>query len=521
MAGMGKIAVVLFILLICSCAPRIERSQAEYSWLSRVFSGQPVNATATTTSNPVSIPPPTTTVIIPFSITYTLSQYVFPANTAITALTPTITGTLASCAVTPALPVGLAFDTTTCSITGTPTTTAGPTTYTISATGTTGSATANISIRISGTTAFRVFGQLGNLTTGTLNNGGISASSLAQPSNLKADSFGNLVISDYNNRRILYYTASNIALGGNITATKVYGQFGDFTCVANFNIGGCTPGTANASNMGAPQSVTMDDSGNVYADGGSRVLFFSSDANLPATRVYGQLTSTNFACTAVNNNGSCAAGSAGPNTLSNVQQMIVDKSDGIYISDTSNNRVLYYPSGSTTPTRVYGQFGSFTCAIANNNGSCSGSAISANSLSAPTGVAIDSVGNLYITDGGNQRILYYPAGTTTATLVYGQSGNFTTAAIGTSATAFNGVWMIALDPWDNLYAADYNNRRVLYFPKGSTTATRVYGQLGNFTTSTINNGGLTTGLNNAQSVSVDGFGNVFIADTGNNRVVMY
>jgi hypothetical protein len=160
MAGMGKIAVVLFILFICSCAPRIERSQAEYSWLSRVFSGQPVNATATTTSNPVSTPPPTTTVIIPFSITYTLSQYVFPANTAITALTPTITGTLASCAVTPALPVGLAFDTTTCSITGTPTTTAGPTTYTISATGTTGNATANFSIRISGTTAFRVFGQL-------------------------------------------------------------------------------------------------------------------------------------------------------------------------------------------------------------------------------------------------------------------------------------------------------------------------------------------------------------------------
>ena len=74
---------------------------------------------------------------------------------------------------------------------------------------------------------------------------------------------------------------------------------------------------------------------------------------------------------------------------------------------------------------------------------------------------------------------------------------------------------------DCLYAADYNNRRVLYFAKGSTTATRVYGQQGNFTTSTINNGGLTTGLNNAQSVSVDGFGNVFIADTGNNRVVMY
>lgn len=519
MERMRKCLFFIIIFFLNNCTPSIERSQAEYTWLSRVLSGQsPTTTPATTTSNPTNTP--STPVTIPFSLTYTLSQYVFPTNTAISALLPTVTGTMTSCAVTPALPTGLTFDTTTCSITGTPTTSAGPTTYTISATGTTGNATANISIRISSTTAFRVFGQLGNLTTGTLNNGGVSASSLAQPSNLKADSFGNLVISDYNNRRILYYTASDIALGGNITATKVYGQFGSFTCVANYNNGSCVGSTPNASNMGAPQSVTMDDSGNVYADGGTRVLFFSSDANLPATRVYGQLTSTNFTCTAVNNNGSCGAGSAAQNTLSNVQQMIVDKSDGIYISDTSNNRVLYYPSGSTTPTRVYGQFGSFTCAIANNNGSCSGSAISANSLNAPTGVAVDSGGNLYITDGGNQRILYYPAGTTTATMVYGQSGNFTTAASGTTATSFNGVWMIAVDPYDNLYAADYNNRRVLYFPKGSTTATRVYGQT-NFTTSTINNGGLTTGLNNPQSVSVDGFGNVFIADTGNNRVVMY
>ncbi len=396
------------LVLILSCAPILERSQTEYSWLSKILLGQSSAAgtstpTTTTPANPVATP--TSPVVIPFSLTYALSQYVFPTNTAITALLPTVTGTMTSCAVTPSLPTGLVFDTTTCSITGTPTTQTGPTTYTISATGTTGNATANISIRISSTTAFRVFGQLGNLTTGTLNNGGISANSLAQPSNVKGDSFGNVVISDYNNRRILYYSAADIALGGNITATKVYGQFGSFTCVANFNNGSCVASSANASNMGAPQSVTMDDSGNVYAEAVSRVLFFSSDANLPATRVYGQLGS--FTSSTLNNGGVTA------DSLSSTQQMIVDKSGGIYITDTGNNRVLFYPSGSTTATRVYGQFGSFTCAIANNNGSCSGSAISANSLSGPTGVALDSGGNLYITDGTNQRILYYPAGTTT------------------------------------------------------------------------------------------------------------
>ena len=110
----------------------------------------------------------------------------------------------------------------------------------------------------------------------------------------------------------------------------------------------------------------------------------------------------------MNNNGSCGAGSAAQNTLSNVQQMIVDKSDGIYISDTSNNRVLVLSKAAQHLQECMDNLVALICAIANNNGSCSGSAISANSLNAPTGVAVDLGGNLYITDGGNQRILYYP-----------------------------------------------------------------------------------------------------------------
>jgi Putative Ig domain/NHL repeat len=507
------------IAFMFSCGQTIERSPTEYSWISKILSGQSLTTSQTSGANPTN---PNIPNVTPFSVAYSLSQYVYPANTAITALTPIVTGTMTTCAVTPSLPTGLTLDSTTCSITGMPTTSAGPTTYTISATGTTGSATANISIRISSTTAFRVFGQFGNFTTGTLNNGGISANSLAQPSSLRADTFGNLVVSDFNNRRVLYYPASSIALGGNITATKVYGQYGDFSCAANFNNGACGSSAPTASNMGAPQSVTLDDGGNVYVDGGNRVLFFSSDANLPAARVYGQVTSTNFTCAVDNNNGSCVSGTptASANTLGSVQQMVVDNLGGIYVCDSGNNRVLYYSNGSTTATRVYGQFGSFTCTMANNNGSCSGSAISANSLNLPVGVALDSANNLYISDMNNNRVLFFPTGSTTATIVYGQSGNFTTASSSLSASTFNQPWMIAMDRNDNLYVTDYNNKRVLYFPKSSVTATRVYGQ-SNFTSNAVNNGGLTTGLNNAQAVSVDGYGNVYIADTGNNRVVMY
>ena len=59
----------------------------------------------------------------------------------------------------------------------------------------------------------------------------------------------------------------------------------------------------------------------------------------------------------------------------------MDSSGDLYVADGNNSRVLFYLSGSTTATRVYGQCGSFTTSTANNGG------ISANSLDNPAGLA--------------------------------------------------------------------------------------------------------------------------------------
>src|SRR5205823_382674 len=92
---------------------------------------------------------------------------------------------------------------------------------------------------------------------------------------------------------------------------------------------------------------------------------------------------------------------------------------GLFISDTNNNRVLHYPSGSTTADVVYGQAGSFS-----SNDPNKGGIISATSLNLPFYLAVDSSGGLYVADKGNNRILHYPSGTTTANVVYGQGGSF-------------------------------------------------------------------------------------------------
>jgi hypothetical protein len=179
---------------------------------------------------------------------------------------------------------------------------------------------------------------------------------------------------------------------------------------------------------------------------------------------------------------------------------------------------LSLPPGTHAADAVYGQGGSFTTG---NLGT------TATSLNQPSAVAFDSVGNLYVADTFNSRVLYYPAGSTTATRVYGQGGSFSSNDAnhgGVSANSLYYPFAVALDSVGNLYVADFYNNRVLYYPAGSTTATRVYGQGGDFTAHDANQGGGPGGagansLAGPAGVALDGSGNLYVADASNNRVL--
>jgi hypothetical protein len=84
--------------------------------------------------------PPAPGVTAPSALSYASPQ-TYPVGTAITALTPTVTGTVTSYAVAPALPAGLALDATTGAISGTPTAATPKATYTVTATNAGGSTT--------------------------------------------------------------------------------------------------------------------------------------------------------------------------------------------------------------------------------------------------------------------------------------------------------------------------------------------------------------------------------------------
>src|SRR5208283_2360827 len=210
-----------------------------------------------------------------------------------------------------------------------------------------------------------------------------------------------------------------------------------------------------------PNRLYVSDSEN------NRILGYKDVATLIngglADLVIGQPAFSSTGC----NNGGLTGGS-----LCLPSGVAVDANGNLYVTDNSNNRVLEYntpfagcgsfPCVGGSANRVFGQGGSFTSATCNKGGS------SANSLCGPFGVALDALGNLYVSDSTNNRVLEYntPLTNTTANRVFGQGGYFSFATCnigGVSASSLCEPHGVALDASGNLYVADENNDRVLEY----------------------------------------------------------
>ena len=161
--------------------------------------------------------------------------------------------------------------------------------------------------------------------------------------------------------------------------------------------------------------------------------------------------------------------------------------------------MLYYAAGSTTATQVWGQSGSFTSGTV-NGGMGSGSP-TANTLNNPDSIAVDGNGDLYVGDEFNNRVVFYAAGSTTATQVYGQGGSFTSSAGNDGGSVGTGTMIdpyVALDGSGNLYISDDGNARLLEFYNpaalsvSATHSTPIYqGGPASITLTVVNTGGVT------------------------------
>ena len=121
----------------------------------------------------------------------------------------------------------------------------------------------------------------------------------------------------------------------------------------------------------------------------------------------------------------------------------------------------------------------------------------------PTGVAVDSDGNLYVADTDNHRIRKITSAGVVSTLA-GSGARGHHDAIVTEAE-FAAPAGVAVDSSGNLYVADRNNHCIRKItPRGVVT--------------TIAGDDTTAQLDSPNGVAVDSSGNLYVADTFNNRI---
>jgi tripartite motif-containing protein 71 len=201
---------------------------------------------------------------------------------------------------------------------------------------------------------------------------------------------------------------------------------------ASFGSTGSGPGQFND-----PQFIAADSSGNVYVtDGGNfRVEKFDSSGNFIA--LWGSR-------------------GAGKGQFQNPEGVAVDPSGKyVYVADSGNYRIQKFDSSGN----YIAQWGS----VGSGNGQFGSGSGSGFYGFGPGNLAVDSSGNVYVTDTGNYRVQKFDG-----------SGNYVTqfGAYGPGPGQFEGLGGVAVDSSGNLYVVDEADNRVEKFnTPGGTTGT--------------------------------------------------
>ena len=190
----------------------------------------------------------------------------------------------------------------------------------------------------------------------------------------------------------------------------------------------------------------------------------------------------------------------------------VDTSANVYIADSGNHRVRLWTSSAGIVTTISGTgVSGFS-----GDGGVGTSAL----LARPYGVAVDAAGNVYIADTGNNRVRSWNKGTSIIVTIAGNGMNSTGFAgdggAATSAT-LGGPACIAIDTSGNLYITQPSSHRVRLWTKVTRLLTTLIGT-GSAGFSGDGGAGMLAQVFTPRSVAVDSAMNVYVADSGNHRV---
>jgi len=278
----------------------------------------------------------------------------------------------------------------------------------------------------------------GNGNPGNSGDGPASSSQVNNPNSVAVDGAGNLYIADTNNdvvREIVAASGQIVTLAGGATSTTMCAgrtdAWGD----------GCP---ATQAMLNAPGGVAIDRSGNVYI----------ADTNNAMVRVVSASTGT---ITAVVGNGTAGYNQDGVlatlSELNSPYAVAFDGSGNLYIPDSANNRIRRVAAdsnGNITPASLISTFAGTGTAGYSGDGAAAGAA----ELYAPSAVAADAAGNVFIADTQNRAVRKVNSATNQiSTLALDASGDYYfDGAFG--KIAIYGPTGLALDGVGDLYVAD-------------------------------------------------------------------
>jgi hypothetical protein len=265
------------------------------------------------------------------------------------------------------------------------------------------------------------------------------------------------------------------------------------TLAGTAGVRGSTDGTGAAARFGGPVGVATDSAGNVYVAGGNTVR------KITPAGVVSTLAGSAGVTGSTDGTGAAAR-------FSSPRGVAVDGAGNVYVADTLN-----YTIRKITPAGVV----TTLAGTAGVKGSADGTGAAAR-FDSPRGVSMDGAGNVYVADTDNHTIRKITAGGVVTTLAgtAGVSG----ITDGTGAAArFNSPRGVAVDSAGNVYAADaYNGTIRKITPAGVVTT--LAGTAGVRVSGSTDGTGAAAGFDRPAGVAVDGAGNVYVADFGNETV---
>jgi sugar lactone lactonase YvrE len=306
--------------------------------------------------------------------------------------------------------------------------------------------------------------------TGTEDGSGLNAQ-FNNPFGITVDTAGNLYVADSKNYAIRKITPSGIV-------TTIAGQAG---------VAGNTDGIGTAAQFGVIEGIAVDASGNLYV----------TDITYNTVRKLTQ-SSGNW------NVSTLVTRTAGLNQPIGIT---VDSAGNLYVADSSN-----FVIRKITPTGYMSTLAGSIGQSSGINGTGTGA-----TFSGPVGVAVDSSGNLYVTDSAASTIRKVTAAGVVTTI-----GGFIGAPglidgpLNTTGNQFSHPFAIAVDSKANLYITDQSSLTTVR----QISATGIVSTLaGAVNIAAASNGvGNLAYFNNPHGIAVDSAGNLYIADSGNSII---